>query len=46
MIAGYFIIDVASKADAIEWAKRWPAIGSDADVALELRPFYEASDFE
>ena len=46
LIAGYFIIDVKSKEEAIEWTKRWPAIGSDANVELELRPFYEATDFE
>jgi hypothetical protein len=46
LIAGYFIIDVRSKEEAIEWTKRWPAIASDANVELELRPFYEASDFE
>jgi hypothetical protein len=45
LIAGYFIIDVESKEEAIEWAKRWPAISIDADVQLEVRPFYEASDF-
>lgn len=45
LIAGYFVIDVASRDEAIEWAKRWPAIGIDADVELELRPYYEASDF-
>ena len=46
LIAGYFIIDVKSKEEAIAWTKRWPAIGIDANVELELRPFYEASDFD
>ena len=46
LIAGYFIIDVKSKEDAIDWTKRWPAIAGDANVELELRPFYEAADFE
>ena len=46
LIAGYFIIDVKSKEEAIEWTKRWPAIAADANVELELRPFYEAADFE
>jgi hypothetical protein len=46
LIAGYFIIDVASLDQAIEWAKKWPAIDIDASVELELRPYFEASDFE
>jgi hypothetical protein len=46
LIAGYFILDVKSKEEAIEWAKKWPAIAIDANVQLELRPFYEPSDFE
>jgi len=45
LIAGYFIIEVKSKQEAIEWARRWPAIAGDENVELELRPFYEASDF-
>jgi hypothetical protein len=46
LIAGYFIIDVASKEEAVEWAKKWPAIDVDSNVELELRPYFEASDFE
>ena len=45
LIAGYSIIDVASKAEAIEWVKRWPAFGSETNVEIEIRPFYELSDF-
>jgi hypothetical protein len=45
LIAGYFIIDVASKEEAIAWAKKWPAIDIDANVELELRPFFESTDF-
>jgi len=46
LIAGYFIIDVPSKKEAIEWAKKWPAIDIDSNVELELRPYFEMSDFE
>lgn len=46
LIAGYFIIEVASLAEAVEWAKKWPAFDVDANVELELRPFFEAADFE
>ena len=45
IIAGYAIIDVKSKAEALEWVKRWPALDADGEVALELRPYFEAEDF-
>ena len=45
LIAGFSIIDVPSLADAVEWAKRWPAFDVEANVELEIRPFYELSDF-
>ncbi len=35
MIAGFTVIDVPTRADALEWLKRWPV--SDAPVTLELR---------
>ena len=44
IIAGYWIIQVKSREEAIEWAKRIPAeAGGMAEV--ELRPFYELEDF-
>jgi hypothetical protein len=44
MIAGFWLIQVGSKEEAIEWAKRCPA--SNAPYAqLELRQVAEASDF-
>jgi hypothetical protein len=48
LIAGFWIIQVKSKAEAIEWAKRVPF---DADMSgggegvIELRPLFEAEDF-
>jgi hypothetical protein len=42
LIGGYWIIDVSSKDEAIEWAKRCPIGG---DVKLELRRIFEMSDF-
>jgi len=41
-IGGYWIIQVKSKEEAIEWAKRCP--GSPNEV-IELRPFLEIDDF-
>jgi hypothetical protein len=43
LLAGYCIIQVGSKDEAIDWCKRWPPL--DGDVELEIRPFFEAEDF-
>jgi hypothetical protein len=46
LIAGYWIINVKSKAEAIEWAKRIPAPhGATQDGVIELRQFFEMEDF-
>lgn len=45
LIAGYTVIDVGSLEEAIAWARRWPAIGTEANVEIEIRPFFELSDF-
>ncbi len=44
LVAGYWIWNVASMADAIEWAKRCPNPMPGASD-LEIRPIYEAADF-
>jgi hypothetical protein len=44
LIAGYWIIEVKSKEEAIEWAKRIPAEACEI-AEVELRPFYELEDF-
>src|SRR5271165_5472241 len=41
LIAGFWIIDVGSKEDAIEWAKRVPFKGG----VIEIRQIYEMEDF-
>ena len=41
LIAGYWIIQVKSKEEAVEWAKRVPF----DDGAVELRPYFELEDF-
>lgn len=44
LIAGYWIIQVKSREEALEWAKRIPAeVCGISEV--ELRPFYELEDF-
>ena len=42
VLGGYWIIDVDSKEDAVEWASRCPA--SDNEV-IEIRQVQEMSDF-
>jgi hypothetical protein len=44
LIAGYWIIRVKSREEAIEWAKRIPAEVCEIGE-VELRPFYELEDF-
>ena len=44
LIAGYWVIQVKSKAEAIEWAKRYP-YPFDGEIDIEVRQLYEASDF-
>ena len=46
LIAGYTLIQVRSREEAIEWARRFPApMGDKADAEIEIRPLYELSDF-
>jgi hypothetical protein len=45
LIAGYALIQVDSRDEALEWVKRWPAVDIDANVELELREVFEADDF-
>ena len=48
LIAGYWVINVKSKEEAVEWAKKIPfscipTVGRDPEV--ELRRFFEIEDF-
>ena len=43
LIAGFTMIEVTSKEEAIAWVKRWPV--EDGDVELELRQVFSAEDF-
>lgn len=45
LIAGYTVIEVGSKEEAIEWVKRWPAEDGGGKVQLELRPVVTMDDF-
>jgi len=43
LIAGFSLIEVASKEEAIELVRRWPR--EDGDVELEIRQVFEPEDF-
>jgi hypothetical protein len=46
LIAGYWIINVKSREEALAWVKRAPApFGPDQDGEIELRQYYEMEDF-
>jgi hypothetical protein len=46
IIGGYWIIQVKSREEAIEWAKRAPAPhGPHQDGEIELRQYFEMDDF-
>jgi len=45
LIAGFSILEVKSKEEAIEWVKRWPPIDGDGEIELEIRQILEAEDF-
>ena len=45
LIAGFTLIQVKSREEALEWVKRWPPIDAGGKVELELRQIYEAEDF-
>jgi len=46
LIGGYWLIQVKSREEAIEWAKRAPAPhGEDAEGEIEIRQVFELEDF-
>ena len=45
LIAGYWIWQVKSKQEAIEWVKRCPNPMPGTDAEIEIRQVYEAEDF-
>jgi hypothetical protein len=44
LVAGFWIIDVASKDEAIEWVKRCPN-PHEGEAVIEIRQVFEAEDF-
>lgn len=46
LIAGYWVIEVASKEEAIEWAKKVPHPHPGSDTHIEIRRIASLEDFE
>jgi hypothetical protein len=47
LVAGYTLIQVRSREEAMEWARRFPApMGANADAEIEVRQLFELEDFE
>jgi hypothetical protein len=46
LIAGYTLIQVRSREEALEWARRFPnPMGEGRSAEIEVRPLYEMEDF-
>ena len=46
LIAGYTLIQVRSREEAMEWARRFPApMGDGVDAEIEVRQLFEMDDF-
>lgn len=46
LIAGYTLIQVRTREEALEWARRFPApFGDNAEGEIEVRQLYEFEDF-
>ena len=46
LVAGYWILQVGSKEEALAWAKRIPTPGPDIPMQVEVRPMVEPEDFD
>ena len=47
LVAGYTIIDVKSREEALAWTKRFPNPSLDSgDAEIEVRPYFSLEDFE
>ena len=45
LVAGFWIWQVRSMDEAVEWARRCPEPMPGEDAVLEIRPFFEPDDF-
>ena len=44
VVGGYWLIDVKSKEEAVEWAKRCPAVKVDSGAIIEVRQIFDWSE--
>jgi hypothetical protein len=45
IIAGFTLIEVKTREEALEWVRKWPHGPADGDFELELRQVFTAEDF-
>jgi hypothetical protein len=46
LIAGYTLIQVKPREEALEWTRRFPSpVGEGEDAEIEVRQLYELDDF-
>jgi hypothetical protein len=45
LLAGYWVWDVKSMDEAIEWVKRMPNPDEGVEGVIEIRPVFETDDF-
>ncbi len=45
LVAGFWIWELKSREEAIEWVKRCPNPFPHGESVIEIRPFFEAEDF-
>src|SRR5262249_50366971 len=45
LIAGYWVINVKSREEALEWAKKVPAPQQKGEGEIEVRQYFELEDF-
>ena len=47
LVAGYTLIQVRSREEALEWSRRFPnPVGEGASCHIEVRQLYEMADFD
>jgi hypothetical protein len=45
LVAGFSILEVASREEAIEWVKQWPALDGHGNAQIEIRELFPHADF-
>jgi hypothetical protein len=45
LIAGFSILEVNSRDEAIEWVKQWPPLDGHGNAQIEIRELFSHSDF-